>query len=166
MAIFKTNRKRMSQEIERKFLVASDEYKSLSFSHQRIEQGYLSSNPDRTVRVRIYGSNGFLTIKGRTTSTGMSRYEWEKAIAQHEAEELLALCEEGVISKVRYKVAFKGHTFEVDEFYGDNEGLIVAEVELNAENEKVELPAWIGMEVTGDARFFNSALSKHPFKKW
>lgn len=155
----------MAQEIERKFLVKGD-FKSESIKATRITQGYLSSVPERTVRVRIKGDKGFITVKGIGNDSGASRFEWEKEIPTPEVEELLRLCEPGVIDKTRYLVKVGIHTFEVDEFYGENEGLVVAEVELNAEDEAFEKPAWLGNEVTGDPRYFNSMLMKNPFKNW
>jgi adenylate cyclase len=155
----------MAQEIERKFLVKGD-FKSESEKATRITQGYLSSIPERTVRVRIKGSKGFITIKGIGNASGASRYEWEKEIPVEEVEELLKICEPGVIDKTRYLVTKGKHTFEVDEFYGENEGLIVAEVELSSEEESFEKPSWLGEEVTGDARYFNSMLMKNPYSLW
>ena len=155
----------MAQEIERKFLVDGD-YKSEASASQRIVQGYLSSIPERTVRVRIKGEKGFLTIKGIGSASGASRYEWEREIPAKEAEELLALCEAGVIDKTRHLVPSGPHTFEVDEFHGDNDGLVVAEVELGSEDEDFERPAWLGEEVTGDTRYYNSQLMKQPYKDW
>ena len=155
----------MAQEIERKFLV-DGEFKSLATKSMRITQGYLSSVPERTVRVRIKGDKGFITIKGIGGDSGASRYEWEKEIAVSEVEELLKICEAGVIDKTRYLVASGGHTFEVDEFYGDNEGLTVAEVELASEDEDFEKPLFLGQEVTGDVKYYNSMLMKNPYKNW
>ncbi|MDD2964422.1 MAG: CYTH domain-containing protein [Bacteroidales bacterium] len=155
----------MAQEIERKFLVTGD-YKSQSHKQTRITQGYLSSVPERTVRVRIKGDKGYITIKGIGSASGASRYEWEKEIPVKEVEELLNLCEPGVIDKTRYLVTEGSHTFEVDEFYGENQGLVVAEIELSAEEEQFGKPAWLGEEVTGDARYFNSMLMKNPYTKW
>jgi len=155
----------MAQEIERKFLV-SKEFKSLSTRQTRIVQGYLNSVPERTVRVRIKGDKGFLTIKGIGSASGASRFEWEKEITLQEAEQLLAICEPGVIDKIRYLVPSGSHTFEVDEFFGENEGLIIAEVELSSEEEAFIKPPFIGEEVTGDSRYYNSMLMKNPFKKW
>lgn len=151
----------MPQEIERKFLVTG-EYKSQAYAHSRIVQGYISSARGRTVRVRIRDERGFLTIKGASNESGTSRYEWEKEIPLCEARELLKLCEPGVIDKTRYLVRSGQHTFEVDEFYGENEGLTVAEVELSSEDEPFVKPAFIGREVTGDIRYYNSQLMKHP----
>jgi len=153
-------------EIERKFLVTSELFKKEAFVQNRIAQGYLSSVPGRTVRVRIKGDMGFLTIKGASNETGLSRFEWEKEIPLLEAQALLQLCEEGVIDKTRFEVKMGRHVFEIDEFYGENEGLIMAEIELESENETFEKPSWLGKEVTNDNRYYNSYLSKNPFKKW
>lgn len=153
-------------EIERKFLVTSNAFKEEAFKHSRIAQGYLSSVPERTVRVRIKDDKGFLTIKGIAGDSGMSRFEWEKEIPVFEAKQLLLLCEKGVIDKTRFEIKTGKHIFEVDEFHGENEGLIIAEVELNSENETFEEPDWIGKEVTNDNRYYNSYLSNHPFKSW
>ena len=155
----------MAQEIERKFLVKGN-FKPEVFKSTRIMQGYLSSVPERTVRVRINGEQGFLTIKGKGNHSGIRRYEWEKEIPLNEAEELMKLCEPGVIDKTRYLIRSGNHVFEVDEFYGENEGLVVAEVELASENEPFEKPDFIGQEVTGDIRYYNSQLMQHPFKEW
>ena len=155
----------MPQEIERKFLVTG-EYKSQAYAQSRIVQGYISSARGRTVRVRIRDGKGYLTIKGASNVSGTSRYEWEKEIPLLEAEDLMKLCEPGVIDKTRYLVRSGKHTFEVDEFYGDNDGLIVAEVELASEDEPFEKPGFIGQEVTGDIRYYNSQLMKRPFKMW
>lgn len=153
-------------EIERKFLVKNESFKAAAFAQHHIAQGYLSSVPERTVRVRIKGNKGFLTIKGNSNKTGMSRFEWEKEIPIAEAKALLLLCEEGVIEKTRFEIKSGNHTFEVDEFYGKNEGLIVAEIELNAETDSFDKPEWLGNEVTGDIRYYNAYLSKIPFQKW
>mgnify|MGYP000218833095 FL=1 len=155
----------MSQEIERKFLVKG-EYKSQAYSQSRIVQGYISSARGRTVRIRIRDGKGYLTIKGASNASGTSRYEWEKEIPLDEAEELMKLCEPGVIDKTRYLVRSGKHVFEVDEFYGENEGLVVAEVELASEDEAFEKPGFIGQEVTGDIRYYNSQLMLHPYKSW
>lgn len=155
----------MPREIERKFLVTG-EYKSQAFAHSRIVQGYICSARGRTVRVRLRDGRGYLTIKGASDAAGMSRYEWEKEISREEAEELMKLCEEGVIDKTRYLVRSGSHVFEVDEFYGDNEGLVMAEVELVSEDEPFDRPAFIGREVTGDVRYYNSQLMKHPYREW
>jgi adenylate cyclase len=155
----------MPQEIERKFLV-KDGFKQFAFTHTRITQGYLSSVPERIVRVRINGDRGFLTVKGVSNLSGMSRFEWEKEILVDEARELLALCEPGIIDKTRYLVQVGKFTFEVDEFYGENEGLVMAEIELSSEEELFEIPLWLGQEVTGDRRYYNSRLAKNPFSKW
>lgn len=155
----------MSQEIERKFLVKG-EYKSHAYAQSHIVQGYISSARGKTVRIRIRDGKGYLTIKGASNASGTSRYEWEKEIPLNEAEELMKLCEPGVIDKTRYLVRSGNHTFEVDEFYGDNEGLTVAEVELASEDEPFVKPDFIGQEVTGDVRYYNSHLMKRPFTTW
>lgn len=155
----------MALEIERKFLVKGD-FKAFSHQHVEIAQGYLSSIPERTVRVRIKGNKGFLTIKGLSSDDGASRFEWEKEVSITDARSLLQLCEAGKIEKTRYLIHVGNHTFEVDEFYGDNEGLVVAEIELSATDEKFEHPHWLGEEVTGIAKYYNSALSITPFKDW
>lgn len=155
----------MAQEIERKFLVKGD-FKSEVFKSTRITQGYLSSVPERTVRVRVKGDKGFITIKGIGNESGASRFEWEKEIPVDEVRELLKICEPGVIDKTRYLVKNGDFTFEVDEFYGDNDGLTVAEIELPDEQAKFNRPAWLGEEVTGDVRFYNSMLMKNPYKNW
>ena len=155
----------MAQEIERKFLVAGQNKPFVSKA-TRITQGYLSSVPERTVRVRVKGEKGFITIKGIGSASGASRYEWEKEIPVEEVQELLKICEPGVIDKTRYLVKVGEHTFEVDEFYGDNEGLTVAEVELSSEEENFVKPEWLGEEVTGDVKYYNSMLMKNPYKNW
>lgn len=151
-------------EIERKFLVKDNSFLDDYSRCNRIVQGYLSSHPERTVRVRIKGENGYLTIKGETK--GFSRFEWEKEIDIDEAEKLLELCETGVIDKIRYDVIVGTHVFEVDVFNGENEGLILAEIELENENEEFEKPNWLGEEVTESIKYYNSYLSKKPFKTW
>jgi CYTH domain-containing protein len=153
-------------EIERKFLVTSDAFKSQAHSKHSIAQGYLNSNPERTVRIRIRGESGFLTIKGKGNESGMTRFEWETEIALIEAKPLLALCEKGVIHKTRYEVEVGNHTYEVDVFSGENEGLIIAEVELFSESESFEKPTWLGKEVTNDKRYYNAYLSQNPYKNW
>ena len=155
----------MAQEIEKKFLVAGDFRQSVRKA-TRITQGYLSSVPERTVRVRVKGDKGYITIKGIGSESGASRFEWEKEIPVEEVMELLKICEPGVINKTRYLVDVGSHTFEVDEFYGDNEGLTVAEVELGSEDEAFERPQWLGQEVTGDMKYYNSMLIKNPYKNW
>lgn len=153
-------------ETERKFLVKNDDYKQQAFSHSRIKQGYICSGHGRTVRVRLRDDRGFLTIKGPSTNGGMSRYEFEKEITLDEANHLFELCEPGRIDKTRYLVKSGRHTFEVDEFYEANEGLVLAEVELESEDEPYEKPDFIGKEVTGDRRFYNSFLTKMPYTLW
>lgn len=155
-------------EIERKFLVhkRDDGYKRQAYSSSRIKQGYICSGHGRTVRVRIRDEKGYLTIKGPSVDGGLSRYEFEKEITLDEAEHLMQLCEPGIIDKTRFLVKSGRHTFEVDEFYGDNEGLVMAEVELQSEDEAFEKPDFIAKEVTGDARFYNSYLRQMPFVLW
>ena len=155
----------MAQEIEKKFLVAG-EFKEYAKKATRITQGYLSSVPERTVRVRVKGEKGYITVKGIGNDSGASRFEWEKEIPVEDVRDLLKICEPGVIDKTRYLVDCDGHTFEVDEFYGDNEGLVVAEVELSDENEAFTRPSWLGEEVTGDKKYYNSMLMKNPYKNW
>lgn len=152
-------------EIERKFLVhKSKDWKKAAFSSSRIQQGYFSAK--HTVRVRVRDEKAYLTIKGASLDGGLSRYEFEKEISLEEARRLLEFCEPGKIDKRRYLVNYEGHLFEIDEFYGDNEGLVMAEAELKDANETLNLPEFIGMEVTGDSRFYNSHLRVHPFKLW
>jgi CYTH domain-containing protein len=153
-------------EIERKFLVTSDAYRQEATSQTRIAQGFLNTDPSRTVRVRIMGDKGFLTVKGATNDSGTTRFEWEIEIGTTEATNLIDLCESGILEKIRYNVPAGQHVFEVDEFLGENKGLIVAEVELNHEDEKFERPNWLGDEVTGQRKYYNSQLSKTPFKTW
>lgn len=154
------------QEIERKFLVRGDGYRRQAVSQSRVVQGYICSARGRTVRVRIRDGRGYLTIKGASNVSGTTCYEWERELPLAEAEELMKLCEPGIIDKVRYLVPCGNHTFEVDEFHGDNEGLVVAEVELASEDEPFEKPDFIGREVTGDVRYYNSQLMKHPYTQW
>ncbi|SEM07659.1 CYTH domain-containing protein [Aquimarina amphilecti] len=153
-------------EIERKFLVKSISFKDVAQTSTKISQGYLNSDPERAVRVRIKKEKGFLTIKGKSNESGTSRFEWEKEIDIKEAEALLQLCEKGVIEKTRYEIPIGNHIYEVDEFFGENLGLTIAEIELNNEQEAFLKPDWLGKEVTGDPKFYNSQLSKHPFKNW
>ncbi len=155
----------MAQEIERKFLVKGD-FKSKAKKSTRVIQGYLCSVPERAVRVRVKGDKGFLTIKGIGNEAGTSRYEWEREIPVNEANDLMKICEPGVIDKTRYLVEHGNHTYEVDEFYGENEGLVVAEVELQSEAEAFEKPDWLGEEVTGDVKYYNVMLMKNPFSTW
>lgn len=153
-------------EIERKFLVRGDDYKRQAYSHSHIKQGYICSGHGRTVRVRQRDDHGFLTIKGPSENGGLSRYEFEKEITLDEAEHLFKLCVPGIIDKTRWLVKSGNHVFEVDEFHGDNNGLVMAEVELNFENEPYEKPDFIGEEVTGNRLYYNSYLRQHPFKEW
>jgi len=155
----------MAQEIERKFLVTGS-FTEMVTKSTRIVQGYLSSVPERTVRVRIKGDKGFVTVKGIGSASGASRFEWETEITTTDAEQMLGICEPGVIDKIRHLVVVGAHTYEVDEFHGENEGLTVAEIELSAEDEAFLKPSWLGAEVTGDVKYYNSMLMKHPFSKW
>lgn len=153
-------------EIERKFLVRGEDFKRQATSSSHIKQGYILSGGGRSVRVRIRDEKAYLTIKGPSENGGLSRYEFEKEITLDEAEHLMALCEPGIVEKRRYLVPFEGHTFEVDEFYGNNDGLVFAEVELDNEDETFAKPGFIGTEVTGDKRFYNSHLRKMPYLLW
>ena len=155
----------MGQEIEKKFLVTSAAFKT-DAKETHIIQGYLSSVAARTVRIRIKGDKGFITIKGIGNESGASRFEWEKNISLNDAKQLLKICEPGIIDKTRYEVKVGEHSFEVDEFHGDNEGLVVAEIELKSEDDPFEKPEWLGAEVTGDERYYNSSLTKNPYTKW
>jgi adenylate cyclase len=156
----------MSLEIERKFLVKNLDFKTESFEKKHIKQGYLNADKNRTVRIRIADEKAFITIKGKSNKAGTTRFEWEKEIPLSEAEELLLLCEPSIIEKHRYLIKKGTHTFEVDVFLGDNLGLLVAEIELNSENETFEKPIWLGNEVTGELKYYNSSISKLPFKNW
>lgn len=153
-------------EIERKFLISSNTFKTEAKRSFRIKQGFLNTDPERTVRVRLKDDEGILTVKGKSTIDGLSRFEWEKVISKADAEALMLLCEKGVIDKIRYEIDIGNHTFEVDEFFGDNKGLIIAEVELNHPTEKYEKPEWLGEEVTGQIQYYNSQISKNPYKNW
>lgn len=154
-------------ETERKFLVVG-EFKSQSYNATRIQQGYIASNNGRTVRVRIRGDKGYLTIKGPSGLKGITRYEFDTEIPLDDARELMEICEPGIIDKTRYLVKSPDgrHIWEIDEFYGDNEGLVLAEVELSHESEEFQKPDFIGREVTGDRRFYNSHMRSYPFKLW
>ncbi len=153
-------------EIERKFLVLSTVFLKETFNEERIVQAYLNSDPERAVRIRIKGEKGYLTIKGKGNESGTTRLEWETKIPTEEADKLLQLCENGIIEKTRYEVEVGKSLYEVDVFAGENQGLILAEIELESEEQSFEKPHWLGMEVTGDERFYNAYLSKHPFKNW
>lgn len=158
------------QEIERKFLIDIERFLDKFDANARgavtsITQGYLNLDPERTVRIRLTDHQGFITVKGKSTANGLSRFEWEQPITQYHATEMLKLCV-GVIDKVRLVVQDYGKTWEIDLFKGDNEGLVVAEVELTSETESITLPHWITKEVTGDPKYYNSNLIKHPYKDW
>ena len=153
-------------EIERKFLIVSDKYKEQAYKKTRIVQGFLNTHKERTVRVRIKGKEAYIAIKGISNKEGTSRFEWEKKIAVEEAEQLIELCEPNLIKKIRYEIKVGNHIFEVDEFSAENEGLIIAEIELSEENESFDKPDWLGKEVTGDIRYYNSQLCIVPYKNW
>ena len=153
-------------EIERKFLVKSDAFKNEACQKFRIIQGFLNRDPERTVRVRLKDDKGILTVKGLSSDDGLSRFEWEKEISKNDAKALLEFCEIGVIDKIRYEIKVNNHIFEVDEFFGDNEGLVIAEVELQSEDETFSKPDWLGEEVTGNIKYYNSQLSKQPYNSW
>lgn len=156
----------MGLEIERKFLVKGD-FKSLSYQNHKIVQGYISTDPKNTVRIRTVQNVGrFITIKGIGNESGVSRYEWEHEISHEDAKNLLTLCGDRKIEKTRYRVNNGVHDFEVDVFEGDNEGLVIAEIELYFEDEEFEKPDWLGDEVTGDVKYYNSSLIENPFKNW
>ena len=155
----------MSQEIERKFLVKGDFAKDV-LMRKRIIQGYICAEEDRTVRVRIQGDECFLTIKSASNERGWSRYEFEQPITQSDAEELLKLCLPGIIDKLRHWIQVENHIWEVDVFQGENEGLVIAEIELSSEDESFEMPEWAGEEVTGDPKYYNAMLSQKPFCHW
>lgn len=156
----------MNIEIERKFLVKNEYFKKLSYKEEVFKQGYLNSDKTRNVRIRVTNDKAFLTIKGASNASGTTRFELEKEINRQEAEQLLLLCEPTIIEKKRYYIKNDDLIFEVDEFYADNKGLILAEIELNSEHQKFKKPDWLGKEVTGNKEYYNSYLSKNPFKNW
>ena len=156
----------MSQEIERKFLVLDDSYKREAYAKSTIRQGYICSERGRTVRIRIRDVRAYITIKGPSVNGGLSRSEFEYEVPLADGEELMKLCEPGIIEKTRWLVKSGRHTFEVDEFFGENAGLVMAEVELNDEHEVYEKPHFIGKEVTGDRRYYNSQLRINPYRNW
>jgi len=156
----------MSIEIERKFLLASTDFKKDYFKKVNMKQGFLNSNKHRVVRIRVVDNVGYITIKGKSYDNGTSRFEWEKEISKTEAEELLLLSETKPIEKVRYFVKSENHTFEIDEFLGENLGLYIAEIELKAIDESFKKPIWLGKEVTGKKKYYNAKLSKRPFNSW
>ena len=153
-------------EIERKFLITSEAFKKDASSKTLFIQAYLNTHLERTIRIRIQADKAFMTIKGKSSESGVSRYEWEKEIPVDEAQALLKLCEPGKIEKYRYLVPVGQHIFEVDEFLGDNKGLSIAEVELNSEQEYFLKPEWLGEEVTGQNQYYNSQLILNPYKNW
>ncbi len=156
----------MHIETERKFTVRDSSYRSAATESHEMKQGYICKDKGRTVRVRRSDDKAFLTIKGAGSASGMSRYEWEKEISAEDAEDLFLLCQGGIIDKTRYIVPFGGRIFEVDEFHGENEGLVVAEIELGSEQDTFGRPEWLGEEVTGDRRYYNSMLSSFPYRTW
>ena len=172
----------MNIEIERKFLVKDDGYKAQAVASHRVRQGYIAHDGGRTVRVRLWDDKGVLTIKGPSMGMGMSRFEWERELTREEAEDLFVLCKPGMVDKTRWIIPAgmpgqAGHDvmadpdrpslyFEVDEFHGENEGLVMAEIELGSEDEAFDKPSWLGQEVTGDKRYYNSYLARNPFKTW
>ncbi|WP_298781186.1 CYTH domain-containing protein [uncultured Polaribacter sp.] len=156
----------MSLEIERKFLVKNNDFKKEAYQKKELKQGYLNSDKNRTVRIRIADDKAFMTIKGKSNKSGTTRFEWEKEIDKKEAENLLLLCENSIVEKIRYYIKCDKHIFEVDEFFGDNKGLIVAEIELNNEKEVYQKPTWLSKEVTGNVNYYNSSISKNPYKNW
>ncbi len=153
-------------EVERKFLVRSDGYRDDAVTEIRIVQGFLNTHPERTVRVRLKGDKGFLTVKGKGNDTGTTRFEWETELSLAEATNLIDLCEPIILEKIRFEVPFGKHTYEVDEFLGENKGLVVAELELEHEDERFKKPDWLGPEITGETRYYNSQLSIIPFNQW
>ena len=155
----------MNKEIERKFLVKG-KFKNFAVKSYKIVQAYISSVPERSVRIRIKGNRAFLTIKGIKNKSGITGFEFEKEITLKEGEQLLKICEKGIINKTRYIIPFGKHDYEVDEFNDDNKGLIIAEIELNYETETFKKPDWLGTEVTGDNRFYNVYLVNNPYKSW
>lgn len=153
-------------EIERKFLIDNTNITKLATNQYLIKQGYLSSVAERTVRIRTKDDKGYITVKGKSNESGTSRMEWEKEIPFEEALDLLSICEDYIIDKTRYLIPYGKHCFEIDVFHGANEGLLIAEIELSAEDEVFEKPIWLGEEVTGDNRYYNSFIAKKPFKNW
>ena len=154
------------EEIERKFLVKNNNYKKAISRSYKIAQGYLCLDPERTVRIRLKDQQGYITIKGKSNASSTTRFEWEKEISIQEATKLLTLCVAGKIEKERHEITYGNHCFEVDEFSGRNSGLVIAEIELNDENEVFEKPEWLGQEVTEDFRYYNAYLSENPFENW
>jgi len=156
----------MSLEIERKFLLVSDAFKADSYKKYTIKQGFLNTDKNAVVRIRITDDEAFITIKGKSNKSGTTRFEWEKSISLDESENLILLSKNSLIVKTRYLVKVKNHTFEVDIFSEDNEGLIIAEIELENEDEIFVKPHWLGKEVTGDKKYYNVNIAKNPYKNW
>lgn len=153
-------------EIERKYLVKSDVYKKSAYKKYSIMQAYLVTDDVRTIRVRTKGEKAYITVKSKTNESGLSRFEWEYEIPLEDIEGLLIVCQPGIIEKTRYEIEYEGHIIEVDEFSGENEGLVVAEIELETEQEEALLPDWIGEEITGVKKYYNSHLRETPYKSW
>lgn len=153
-------------EIERKFLVTSEAFKQDARAQTKIIQGFLNTHPERTVRVRVLGEQGYIAVKGKSNKEGTVRFEWEAEIDSSDAQALFPLCEPGIIEKTRYEVKAGDHLFEIDEFFGENAGLIVAEVELESEDEAFPKPDWLGVEVTGELKYYNSKLTTNPYQNW
>lgn len=153
-------------EIERKFLVKSNDFKKEATKKTFFIQAYLNTHPERTIRIRITDDKAFMTIKGKSSENGLTRFEWEKEIPVDEAKRLLEICEPGKIEKYRYEVKAGDHIYEIDEFLEENEGLVLAEIELEKEDDNFEKPAWLGEEVTGNLDYYNSKLLTHPYKHW
>lgn len=156
----------MAVEIERKFLVTDFSFKEKATSSYKIKQGFLNTHKDRTVRVRTTGEKGYLTVKGKSTKNGLVRFEWETEIKISDAENLLLLCEDRIIEKTRFEVVVGNHRFEIDTFEAKNEGLVIAELELTTEDESYPKPKWLGEEVTGEVKYYNSQLALKPYKEW
>lgn len=156
----------MLVEIERKYLVKNEDFLNMASHHLSIKQGYLNADKSRNVRVRILGQKAYLTIKGESSESGLTRFEWEQEIDLEDANSLLTLSLPSIISKQRFYVNYGNHTWEIDLFHGDNKGLVLAEIELQSESEEFLLPSFIGKEVSGDKRYYNSYLSKHPYTTW
>ena len=159
------NEERNYTEIEKKFLVIGNFKNSIKSSH-KIIQGYLSHDPARSVRIRVIDENGYINIKGETIHGGVSRFEWEKEIPKEEAQRLLGLSKGYIVEKIRHLIDYKEHLFEIDEFQGENAGLVIAEIELASEDEKFDKPEWLGREVSHDTRYYNLELSVNPFTHW
>ncbi len=160
------NTEHKNLEIERKFLVNNGDYRKQAVHSSEISQGYIGTEPGKTVRIRLMDDKAYITIKGKRNNSGLSRFEWEKEIDPEDAKQLMLMCDTPIITKTRLYIPAGDLTFEVDEFHNENEGLVVAEIELHDENETFERPQWLGQEVTNDKRFHNSHLTKRPYITW